>query len=133
MNRSIVILIFLTLSLLIESSAQQRTKRKIFEVVHDSTSIIETHWVADSVEFAGNGACEHQWVGNEYVWDTKRQTLFEIQRDSTVLRSTEPRRILPRICTQCLRKEFLLEQKTERKVESKYSKLQKQMLLKKPR
>jgi hypothetical protein len=101
------------------------------ERIRDSIEISQTTWVADSVEFAGNPQCVHEWINGDEFWSNLRNSAFLARKDSAALRAIPPQRILPRICSKCLRKEYLFERTEKRKIESEYTKLQRQMLLEK--
>jgi hypothetical protein len=79
-------------------------------------------WTPDLVENEGNKDCEHNWVdGRDFI---------QTDKEGKVL--TE--RILPRICRECERKEYLFEHTTvlEEEVEHPYATLQISVKAKKP-
>lgn len=120
--------IFLSAFVASAQSRQVGIKPKFVERLPDSVEIIETRWVADSVEYSGDSQCPHAWVNGDMFWHNDRNLAAG---DSLKLSMIPPRHVLPRICSNCLRKEYLIEHITKQKAESEYARLRQQMLLKK--
>lgn len=119
--KTLLFLIFFT------SLCFSQVKPKFVEKLPDSVEIIETRWATDSIEYAGDSQCLHAWVNGDVFWHKERELAGV---DSLRLSKLPPRHIQPRICSNCLRKEYLVEHTTKQRVESEYARLRRQMLKK---
>lgn len=124
-----ILIIFLLVSTSLSLHAQQN--RIFAELINDSIEVSTVIWTTDSVEFAGDVQCAHQWTNGEGFWSKVRDLAFLASRDSAILRAIPPQRVLPRICSKCFRKEFLFEHVTKHRIESEYGKLQRRMITEK--
>lgn len=125
MKRLICFSVFLLITI---SQAQQSIKPKFVERLPDSIEINTARWVVDSVEYVGDPQCAHVWVNGEILWHKEREITGV---DSLKLSLLPPRHIQPRICSKCLRKEYIVEEIIKQKIESEYARLRRQMPLKK--
>ncbi len=124
--KQIIFIFIASIVTIFNMQAQQSGKPKFVEKLPDSVEIIKTEWLVDSVEYAGNPQCIHSWVNGAMFWHNERELA---EADSLKLSKIPPRHIQPRICSICLRKEYLVEHVTKQKAESEYARLRRQTRL----
>lgn len=131
MKTAIGLIVLLLFATVLHAQSQKGKISPMFvEPEDNSVEIITAGWIADSVEYRGDPACKHNRIQGPTFWHKERELAGT---DSTKLANLPARRVMANICSLCLRKEFLVENVMKKKVESEYSKLQKQMLLRKPK